>query len=135
MEVLTPRLYFKKKYRVPIYNVHLWVIVTDDVAHEYKKMGRLLGRIDGDDDYNGLCTMNHDKFGIILRQRVIDMTLVAHEVFHLTHRILEWSDANFDPEHHEQGAILHGYLMDLVCGALKGYLTPSSIPTEPAPAT
>lgn len=32
---------------------------------------------------------------------------------------MDWVSANFDANHHEQGALLHGYLMDTVCRAMK----------------
>lgn len=35
-------------------------------------------------------------------------------VFHTTHRILERAEANFDGDHHEQAAYLHGWLMERV---------------------
>lgn len=39
---------------------------------------------------------------------------IFHEVFHLTHRILDWVSANFDENHHEQGALLYAYLLGVV---------------------
>ena len=58
-------------------------------------------------------------FALFFDFSALDVATVAHEVFHLTHRILDWSESNFDGKHHEQGALLHGYLMNLVMKEIK----------------
>lgn len=79
-------------------------------------MDGVFGELDGDIyDWDALCCRSRGHtFGLFFNRKALCMEKLAHEVFHLTHRILEWASCNFDPNHHEQGALLHGYLMDLV---------------------
>ena len=42
----------------------------------------------------------------------IGYNVLVHELFHMTHDILERSGANFDSDHDEQGALLIGWLME-----------------------
>lgn len=44
--------------------------------------------------------------------------VVAHELFHLTHRILEKCQMNFDESHHEMGAYLCEWLTKRVFAML-----------------
>lgn len=66
------------------------------------------------EDYIGLCESNMDSFGLFFSSRHLTLNLVSHEVFHLVHRIMEWSGCDLDSEHHEQGALLMGWLMEKV---------------------
>ena len=82
-------------------------------------MEGILGTFPGMDEFefDGLCSSNFSNFALFFdkkRLEKVGLSLIAHECFHLTHRILEWIGANFDEDNHEHGAILHGYLMDLV---------------------
>lgn len=65
-------------------------------------------------DYFALSAYTADgNFGLWLPRKA-DTNTIAHELFHITHRILEWTNSNFDRDHHEQGALLNGYLHELV---------------------
>lgn len=108
----------QKRFTVPIYEADLWIVVTDDMSRARRQFDDLLGpddcklaeRCDG-----LLCHSGGQTFALFIARKEITLNLLSHEVFHLTHRILEWTSANFDRDHHEQGALLHGYLMELVC--------------------
>lgn len=115
----SPKLYLKKRYIVPIYNAKIWLVVCDNVKHERSKMDKVLGgpSLLDDDNYDGLCSSNYSYFALFFERGSLQsraVNLIAHEIFHLTHRIIEWAGANFDEDNHEHGAILHGYLMDLI---------------------
>lgn len=111
----SPKLFFKKKRHIPIYNATLWVVVSDNIRHAREQMKDVFGEYRNDADYIGLCSDSGGcNFAVFLQREALSIKLVSHEVFHLTHRILEWVDANFDEDHHEQGALLHEYLMDLI---------------------
>jgi hypothetical protein len=113
--VARPKLYLKKNRLIPIYNARLWIVVSDNIRHERKQMADIFGDYDADVDYVGLCSdSGGHRFAVFFQRDSINIELVSHEAFHLTHRILEWVGANFDNEHHEQGAMLHGYLMDVI---------------------
>lgn len=114
---MAPKLYLKKKFVIPIYGAKLWIVVSDNVKHERDKMDGVLGNSLMSDEYEGLCSCNYSFFGIFFDKRALEhraVNLIAHETFHLTHRIIEWTGANFNEDNHEHGAILHGYLLDLV---------------------
>ena len=112
IKVLRP---FKKKIIVPIYDADLWLIVTDDIVKDRNKMDHLFGKGLIADDYDALCSFSgQNHFALFLKRAPLTLKILSHEVFHLTHRIMDWVSANFDAGHHEQGALLHGYLMDTI---------------------
>ena len=48
-----------------------------------------------------------------------DLNEVVHELFHLTHEILDRTNSNFDIKHDEQGALLIGWLTAKVTKQLR----------------
>lgn len=109
---------FKKREYVPIFGVWLWIVIADDVAGERQRLVSVFGECP-DKPYFALCTYSGDGvFGIFLPRRELDEETIAHETFHATHRILEWTGCNFDEKHHEQGAMLCGFLSALVRKAI-----------------
>lgn len=113
----------KKEIQIPIYDAVLWLIVTDDIAKERREMEHWFGPVPETDQYHALCSYGRGhNFALFLEQEACTVKIVAHEVFHLTHRILDWCGANFDSRHHEQGALLHGYLMELISRELEASL-------------
>jgi hypothetical protein len=111
----------EKIFIIPIYECVLRVVICDDIDQDRRKFDKIFGEFDLDGNYEALCSWSGGhNFGLFFDKRVLKNTCtIAHEVFHLTHRILEWSSSNFDKDHHEQGAMLNGYLMELVLNALK----------------
>jgi hypothetical protein len=95
------------KFQVPIHDVAVVVTVTDNIPAAYKKeFGIEIG------DSRMACLGYHGrKFGLFFEPAAKRrLEIVAHEIFHLTHRILEKNCMNFDELHHEQGAYLCEYL-------------------------
>lgn len=97
----------RTQFQVPIHDVSVVVVVTSDIPAAYKReFGVQI------DDSRMACLGYHGrKFGLFFepaakRRREI----VAHELFHLTHRILEKNCMNFDEAHHEMGAYLCEFL-------------------------
>jgi len=130
-----PKLYFKKKFYIPIYDSKLWVVVTDSIKHERQAMNKTLGKEEPGFEFHdttALCSRYYNNYALFFDKQYICINIVAHEVFHLTHRIMEYVSANFDHEHHEQGAMLHGYLMDLVYRAVREYIKPCLLPSSPS---
>jgi len=102
-----------KMMDVPIYNAILYIVVTSssDLAkvrnEEY--FVNIFGPVD--DDFKGLFSSNKKgTFGVFLSDD-LKMGDIAHEVFHLTHKILEYHNVTFE---HEAAALLHGYLFENV---------------------
>lgn len=105
----------KTKLHVPIYDAKVWLVVSDDIEASRKAMERLFGPAPDIHGYDALCSWSGGgTFGLFFLRKSMSLNTVSHEVFHLTHRIMEWVSANFDPDHHEQGAMLHGHLMSEV---------------------
>lgn len=106
----------KKRLEIPIYGAVLWLVVTEDIAKERRGMERWFGPGPDDNIYDALCSYGTGhNFALFFEPKAAhEIKIVAHEVFHLTHRILDWCGANFDSRHHETAALLHGFLIDLV---------------------
>lgn len=105
----------RKRLEIPIYDAVVWVIVVDGISRERKKWECLFGPVPSEDDYNALCSYSGGHtYALFFERKNLTLKILSHEVFHLTHRIMEWVGANFDSGHHETGALLHGYLMDEV---------------------
>lgn len=110
----------KRKITVPIYDAELVLVVTDNIGKERRKMEYIFGPAPTDLNYDALTSYSGGRrFGLFFDRKAMTTKIIAHEVFHLTHRILDWVGANFDDKHHEQGALLCGYLMDWVCRETK----------------
>lgn len=110
-----PKIHLKKRVEIPIYGAKLWVVVADNIKEARHTLNRVLGTCEIDlSGVYGLCSRNGSRFAVFFDKKSITMDLLAHEVFHLTHDIMQWANCNFDLDHSEQGALLHGYLMELV---------------------
>lgn len=98
---------------VPIYDAEVALVISDSVPKAREKMTDIFGPGPTEHNYDGLVSHSGGhRFGLFLNRKTMTTKIVAHEVFHITHRILEWVEAHFDDKHHEQGALLHGYLME-----------------------
>lgn len=108
-----------KLFHIPIYDCQVRLVVAKNIERERKKYDHLFGESNLT-DCDALCSSSGGhNFALFFSTKASrNMEVIAHEVFHLTHRILDWTNSNFDKEHHEQGALLHGYLMNLVVKAL-----------------
>lgn len=104
-----------KRFHVPIFDVRVAVVVTTDIPAAYlREFGVRIG------DTRMAC-LGYDKsrFGLFLEPRAVKRReIIAHEVFHLTHRILEFCCMNFDECHHEVGAYLNEWLTKRVAEVL-----------------
>lgn len=110
----------KVKFTIPLYDAVLWLVVADNINRERKKMEHIFGAAPEEPDYAAICSYSGGHtFALFFEREELTTTIVAHEVFHLTHRIMDWAGCHFDKDHHEQGALLHGYLMALVLKRVK----------------
>lgn len=106
-------------YTIPIYNATLWIIVNKDIFKARKRMSCYFGKTPHD-DYQALCSYdNNGNFALFFTPSCLTLSIIAHETFHLTHRILDWVGVKFDKNNHEAAALLNGYLLKLVVGATK----------------
>lgn len=108
---------YRSMLRIPLYDARVWVVIGADLKAERDRLTGILGESDLE-NFHALCVHTTcGRFGIFL-PRGVDRSTIAHEVFHLTHRIMEWANCSFDSGHHEQGALLCGYLSELIDGEI-----------------
>lgn len=100
-----------RTFKVPIFDVSVSVVVTHDIPAAYKKMfGYVIEK-------TPMACLGYEgnKFGLFLEPKAkLEHHIIAHELFHLTHRILERCEMNFDAAHHEMGAYLNEWLHETV---------------------
>ena len=111
------------KHSIPIYYADLWVGFLPEkvfVSSTKAICKEVLGYDYTEDEVNSksLLAYRGSKFILAFRRNDHPIEVIAHEVFHLTHRILELCGCNFDSGHHEQGAYLNGWLIELVNNAM-----------------
>jgi hypothetical protein len=112
-------IHLRKIINIPIYNAKLTIVVADNI----KKVNvNLNGTTVGLKDYGdfGAVTLSDcgNHFGLVFKKNYTRIGAISHEIFHLVHRILDYYGANFDAEHHEQGALLTEYLTEIVVNEL-----------------
>jgi hypothetical protein len=99
---------------IPIYGATLCIVDSKNIKKSLKK-------IRGDEheeDTNLLSYLywNHDIYSahwwLCIDFSDLDMGTLVHELFHATHRILEYFDVNFTSENHEPFAYLMEYLFN-----------------------
>lgn len=113
-------LILRRHVTVPIFEASLWIVVAHDIRPERKRMEDLFGPVPEGHNFHALCSYSvGHTFALFFEPSALKNGVIAHEIFHLTHRILDWVGANFDSTHHEQGALLCGYLSELVLKTLK----------------
>ena len=95
---------------IPLYNGNLYVIDTKDVEQAVKDTQ--------DDDYeitsseSCLISQRSGDFYLYIDLQYGSMGLLAHELFHATHRILEYFGVEFTRDNHEPFAYLMEYLVN-----------------------
>lgn len=99
---------------VPIYDLPVMLSVSHDLTAVRKQYSDTFGEVDDSLVYDAMCSYSNGRFALFFTHDTFTTKIVAHEVFHLTHRILDWVGAPLDSNHHEHAALLHGYLMDWV---------------------
>lgn len=106
--------------KVPIYGVTLEVVVTDDmIKSQLNKMRNK--RLGGQKPVPsaGLCIYAGWNFCVMFDKHYLDNNLIAHECFHLTHRIADYCGLKFKNSRHEEFAYLNGFVSNVVYKQLK----------------
>lgn len=108
--------------RVPIYDLDLLLCITNDIIFSRKELNSLFGEYKGSDKTSAMCSSENGNFGLFFNKRhlydevlnKINHGLVSHEIFHMTHRMLEYVGCKFTNDNPESFAYLNGYLTDKV---------------------
>lgn len=108
-----------KLHHVPIYDCRIVFGVYDKRDEINDALGPWLGDVDVKNNIG--TTFNRGRtFAIVLERRELCHELIAHEVFHATHRIMEGIGmSRMHPTGHEPYAYLCGYLTQLMYQDLK----------------
>lgn len=110
----------QKTFTVPLYEASVTLVVADDVAKARAKWNSVFGNEEFSPALVGLVSRSGGVFAVFLnRLHYKNREIVAHEVFHLSHRIGDWCNLNFDETHHEAVAILNGWLVARIFKLLK----------------
>jgi hypothetical protein len=100
----------KHRIQIPLYNGNLYLIDTEDVVTAVETTQ--------DDDYDitstesCLISKRSGDFYLYIDLKDCSMGLLAHELFHATHRILEYFGVEFNKDNHEPFAYLIEYLVN-----------------------
>ena len=100
--------------RIPIYRGDLHIIFTDDTAASRQERCDLFGECKLDPAEPGASTVFVKSVNGMFFSFDVRHSEIAHECFHLTHRIMEWTNDRFSPKHHEPYAYLNGWLSGFV---------------------
>jgi hypothetical protein len=101
----------KRRLAVPIYGAVVWLVIDDHIHERRVEMSDLFGEAPERHDYEALCSYDEaGTFGLFFTHETFTPAHIAHEVFHLTHAILQWQNCAFDKNHDEYGALLCGYI-------------------------
>ena len=100
--------------RIPLYEALLYIVVSEDPLTIRKGMSDLFGEAP-ECDFDALCSYdNKGTFALFFTPTTLTPSVIAHEIFHLTHRIGTWRYGKFVEEYHEVFADLSGYLTEQV---------------------
>ena len=105
---------------IPIYGGVIYLSVSDDPLVERRKH----------DDKFGMCLVTScnalasssdcgGQFALFFKKDFFTHGIIAHEIFHLTHRILDARSLNFTMSHQESHAYLCEWITDWVYKTLK----------------
>lgn len=99
----------KRTFKIPLYgSCTLTVVLTDSVVKEWNALD-FPGHTPDDPQtthYDGLCAFRSGRFWIFLDEKKISVPLIAHEVFHCTHRVMAFVGSEFHVSHQEPYAYL-----------------------------
>ena len=112
-------VYFGTSALVPLYGsrVALVLAAKKELFHVHAK--RYYGRVAGVEISQACSMFGGGRFSVCFVRGKIAVDDLAHEVFHLTTRILQWHGVEFDANNHEAHAYLNGWLTGWVYKQLR----------------
>lgn len=103
------------RLEVPIFDLTIHLVLSEDIFAARRNLSRLFGPPPSE-DYSALVSANDNMhYAMLLHPRALeDLATVSHEMFHLTHRIMDERGFKFDIDNHEAFAQMHGYLTRVI---------------------
>lgn len=106
------------EFILPLYGARIQLIVTDDIMSERKKQEHLFGPVEGT-CYDALCSRSTGhNYALFFEPNALCHRIIGHEIFHLTHRIMQWVGVPFLDDNHEVFTAVHGELCQWVYGQI-----------------
>lgn len=104
-----------KNHPIPIYEMELEVVVTNSIPLSLKKREEKFHQENLKDTWIGLWCFYGSLGGLLFKREELNHNLIAHEVIHAVHAIMEINGVRFGPRCcHETPAMLCGFISDLV---------------------
>lgn len=94
---------------IPLFPAMLKLVVADGVEPARALFNKEFG-VCCHEDYSALTTYSGKRFGLFFKSDRLEHDYIAHEVFHVTHRILERVGVVFTAENHEPFSYLCGWI-------------------------
>lgn len=96
---------------IPLYDLVLELVVTDDSSLSQRKRARKFGLTDVKAVPGCFCSDEYN-FGLIFTRRAVNHDLIGHEIFHATHGIMNYlaEDESFKVTNQEPYAYLAGWI-------------------------
>ena len=104
---------YERSFRVPIYEVDVRIIVSNDIEEEQARLGcEPVER--GTVSAAAVELGEPHGYALLFDLDMLCLHLVAHEVFHLTNMILNYVGSINDPKNDEHAAYLNAWLTNSV---------------------
>jgi len=106
----------KRRFTVPIYDVCVWIIVSEDIILSRTKMNHIFEN-HSITSAEGICSWNQGTFGLFFKTDT-SLNTIVHEIYHLTTKILSYYNISHEPYEEEHWAIFNAYLIEKIFGIL-----------------
>jgi hypothetical protein len=126
-----------KAHRIPVYDLRLWVGVSDfgKGAQQRSELDWAFGPEPEYQQCSGQVFYERSKFFVQFDPKELSHSLIAHEMFHVANRMLDFVQMPLTARTHESHAYLVGYLTQLVYEDLAKWKIPVSLSAHLAPLT
>lgn len=102
-----------QRFSVPLYSASVHVVVASDYKSLFKAMPKFF-KDDHDVGFKAMMVFNGHNYGLAFIKEFTTESIISHEVFHLTHWMMNNHGIRFEIDCHEAFAIPDGHLFDRV---------------------
>lgn len=106
---------------IPIYGSYFQTAIVHSMENAWNKrrQRKIPGILPPGEDSAACCSWYRSRIVILFDRSNVTHEIIAHEIFHATHRILDWVGIEVTKKHHESAAHLNGHLNKLVYQDMK----------------